>query len=207
MRYFVAFLLAGLLGCSTAYEISRDIEPPELVSYVPLPPFNGAPGSNAVKLKVLLCVKEDGTVEHARLLHSSGDPLWDSLAEQSILHWRYAPPVRNGEPIAVWVNQQIVVQFDDPILMALMQLSTPSKSVADSLYSLLEKGADFETLVRGFAGASPGQRGGFLGTVDVRTYAPRVRDALKELHEGEFTHPLRTGGNFVIYKRLKRVMS
>ncbi len=206
-KYVVAFLLAGLVGCSAPYENSHDIEPPELISYVPLPPFQVLPANRALRLKVLLCVREDGTVEHARLVHSSGDLLWDSLAERSIMQWRYAPPMLNGVPTAVWVNQRVVVQFDDPILMSLSQLSTPIKSQADSLYSLLEHGTDFEVLLRDFAGSPPHQHGGFLGTVDIRTFSPRVREALKPLHEGDFTHPLHIGDNYIIYKRLKRVVS
>ena len=207
IKYLIAFLLAGLLGCGPSSEISRDIEPPELISYVPLPPFHVVPGNRALRLRITMCVREDGTVEHARFVQSSGDPDWDSLAVRTITQWRYAPPLRNGVPTDVWVNQQIVVQFDEPILMSLLQLSSPNKSQADSLYALLQNGADFETLVKEFAGAFPNQRGGFLGTVDIRTCAPRIREALKELHEGDITRPLRSGDNYVIYKRLKKVVS
>jgi TonB family protein len=206
-RYVIAFLLVFLPGCGPSYEISHDIEPPELIGYVPLPSFHTLPGNRALKLKILVCVREDGTVEHARLVQSSGDASWDTLAEQSILQWRYAPPLRNGVPTAVWVNQQVVVQFDEPVMVSLVQLSTPSKSQADSLYALLLNGVEFERLVREFAGTSPGQRGGSLGTVDIRLFAPRVREALKELQEGEYTHPLRSGDGYVIYKRLRYVAS
>jgi TonB family protein len=206
MRYLVALLLVGLIGCSTPYEIARDIEPPELISYAPLPPFHPLPLNRVLKLRVLVCVREDGSVEHARLVTSSGDVSWDSLAEQSIMQWRYAPPLRNGVPTDVWVHQQIVVQFDDPILVPLSQLCAYNQSQADSLYSLLINGVDFETLVRQFAGGVL-ERGGFLGTVDIRTFAPRVREALKSLHEGEFTHPLRVGNKFVMFKRVKKMVS
>lgn len=205
MKYLAAFLLVGLIGCGTPYEIARDIEPPELITYAPLPPFHPLPSNHILKLKVVLCVKEDGTVEHARLASSSGDASWDSLAEQSIKQWRYAPPMRNGVPTAVWVHQQVVVQFDDPILMPLSHLSAFSQSQADSLYDLLTRGVDFETLVQHYAAASR-ERGGFLGTVDIRTYAPRIREALKDLHQGEFTRPLRLGDKFEIFKRVKKVV-
>ncbi len=120
--------------------------------------------------------------------------------------WRYAPPLRNGVPTDVWVHQQIVVQFDDPILMSLSHLSAYSQSQADSLYALLVRGTEFETLVQQFAATSH-ERGGFLGTVDIRTYAPRIREALKDLREGEFTRPLRMGDKYEIYKRVKKVVS
>ena len=208
----IAFLLGvshispSRIGCGTSYEVARDIEPPELLSYVPLPSFQSLPSSHMLKLKVVLCVKEDGSVEHARLVSSSGDLAWDSLAEESVNRWRYASPMRNGVPTAVWVHQQIVVQFDDPILMSLSHLSAFSQSQADSLYSLLMNGVEFETLVEQFAMASR-ERGGFLGSVDIRTYAPRIREALKDLREGQFTHPLRLGDKYEIYKRVKKVVS
>ena len=206
-KSLVAFLLVWFLGCSTPHEISHDISPPELTSYVPLPPFRILPDNRPLKLRIMMCVREDGSVEHVRFLQSSGDKDWDSLAERTIMQWRYAPPLRDGVPTDVWVNQQIVVQFDDPILMSLMQISSPSKGVADSLYSLLVQGASFENLALESAGALMAPRGGYLGTIDIRTCAPRVRDALKLLHEGGYTHPLRVGDSYVIYKRIKKAVS
>lgn len=206
MKYLVAFFLVGLIGCSTPYEVTHDIEPPELISYAPLPMVQSLPANRVLKLKVLICVKEDGTVEHARLVSSSGDASWDSLAERSIKQWRYAPPMRNGTPTDVWVHQTIVVQFDDPILMSLSSLSAYNQSQADSLYALLKRGTDFEALVQQFAAGSH-ERGGSLGMVDIRTYAPRVREALRDLREGEYTNPIRVGDKYVIYKRVKKVVS
>jgi len=206
MKYLAAFLLGGLLGCGTPYEVARDIEPPELLSYAPLPPFAPLSSNRVLKLKVLICVKEDGTVEHARLVSSSGDASWDTLAERSIRQWRYAPPRRNGAPTDVWIRQTIVVKFDEPIPMSLWHLSAYSQAQADSLYALLIRGMDFEILVQQFAGGL-NDRGGFLGTVDIRTYVPRVRESLRDLHEGEYTGPIRVGDKYVIYKRVKKVLS
>jgi TonB family protein len=207
MRNLAAFaLLLVLAGCGTPYQVSHDIEPPDLIAYAPLPPFSSVPPIGVLKLKLLICVREDGTVDQARLLNSSGDAEWDSLAEHSILLWRYAPPLRNGVPTDVWIHQQIVVQFEDPIFMSLSRLSASSRSQADSLYDLLVKGADFDTLVRDFAAAAMG-RNGYVGRVDIRTFVPRVVEALRKLHEGEFTRPLRDGDSFVIYKRLAKEVS
>jgi TonB family protein len=206
-KRLVALLLFWVLGCGTPYEISHDIAPPELINYVPLPPFRILPDNRPLKLRVMMCVREDGSVEQVRFVQASGDPSWDSLAAQRIKEWRYAPPLRNGVPTDVWVSQQIVVQFGDPILMSLLYLSAPDKRAADSLYALLSGGRDFETLVREYAGSARDHLGGSLGAVDVRTLAPRVRDALKQIREGEFTQPLRSGDRYVIYKRLKKVVS
>jgi parvulin-like peptidyl-prolyl isomerase len=60
--------------------------------------------------------------------------------------------------------------------------------------------------VQQFAGGL-NDRGGFLGTVDIRTYVPRVRESLRYLHEGEYTGPIRVGDKYVIYKRVKKVVS
>jgi TonB family protein len=203
----IAFVLLSFLGCSASQELNRGIAPPELITYVPLPPIRIPLDNRPLKLKVMMYVRGDGSVEHVRFLQSSGDPSWDSLAVQKIMQWRYAPPLRNGVPTDVWVSQNIVVQFGEPILMSLLYISAPDKRQADSLYALLSKGSDFETLMKDFARHPPNQSGGSLGTVDIRNFAPRVRDTLKGLKEGEFTPPLRSGDRYVIYKRLKMVVS
>lgn len=202
-RFLVSLLLAGLLGCSAPYEIDRGIEPPVLLSYAPLPPYPTPSLYRPLKLKVMICVTKDGTVGHARLLTSSGNAHWDSLAEQSIKQWQYAPPRRNGEPADVWVQQRVTVQFDGPTFMSLAELAVTSPSLADSLYSLLQRGEVFEDLARRYSESPSRDDGGGLGSVNIQMYPSRIWESLRRLNVGGITRPLHSGSKLVIFKRLK----
>jgi TonB family protein len=203
MKYVIAFLLMMLVGCTASRQTDVPFEQPELISTAPLPPLASVSSAGGLNLRVLLHVMEDGTVADAKLLESSEDPGWDSLALQSMKQWRYTPPRRNGTPFNIWVRQLVVVQLQEPIVMTLGELVCSNRQKADSLYSLIENGADFDGLVKQTPGASSNEGGGSRGAVDIAVYPRHVRDQLKKLREDQVTRPLRVGLNYVIYKRFK----
>jgi TonB family protein len=186
-------LVLMLAGCSATQQAETPSPTLELVSMTPLPPLKSIPLLGGVKMNLLLHVRQDGTVEYAKLLDPTGDEEWDSLAIQSIRQWHFAPPHREGTPSDVWVRQLVVVQIQKPIIMTLAELAVPTRQEADSLYALLEKGAPPESIFK----QSP-------KTVDIAIYPARVRDALKKLRENELTQPVRVGDTYRIYKRLPR---
>jgi len=159
----------------------------------PLPPISLRSFATGMKLIVLMHILRDGTVENMRMLGSSGDGEWDSLALQAMKQWRYAPLLREGLPIDVWIRQPIVVQVQEPIVMTVGDLASASLREADSLYMLLEKGTDLDSLFRPT-----------IGTFDIMKYTPSVRDQMKRLSRGEYTRPLRVGNKYVIYKRFRK---
>jgi len=203
MKYMIAFLLIMLIGCTASRQTDVPIEQPELISTAPLPPLASVSSAGGLNLRVLLHVMEDGTVADAKLLESSEDSGWDSLALQSMKQWRYTAPRRNGAPSNIWVRQLVVVQVQEPIVMTLGELVSSNRQKADSLYSLIENGADFDALVKQITGVSSSEEGGFRGAVDIAMYPRHVRDQLKKLREDQVTRPLRVGLNYVIYKRFK----
>jgi TonB family protein len=204
MRRSILLLFVLFAGCIASKHVDLSTEPPELVSLAPLPARPSYALERGLKLEVLMHIMSDGTVEYAELHGSSGDVGWDSLAVQAIKKWRFIAAKRNGVPIDLWIRQQITVQFEEPLRMVLAELACTSQRQADSIYSLIQAGADFDTLARQLSESSSGGRGGVIGTVDITMYPPHVRDELKRLDGGATTRPLRVGGNYMIYKRLKR---
>jgi TonB family protein len=199
MKYTIAVLLVVLLvfaGCAVTQQIEVPAEQVELISATPLPPLKSISYAGGVKLSLLLHVVQDGTIESAKMLGSSGDDQWDSLALRSIKQWRFSAPRRDSVPTDVWVRQPVIVQVQEPIVMTVGELISADLHEADSLYALLEKGHALDTLFKHTPGA-----------VDIFIYPQRVRDQLKKLREGEITRPLRVGDKYVIYKRLPKNVS
>lgn len=196
MKYIIPAISITLLllaGCGVTQEVATPTERVELVSMTPLPPITLGSYQTGMRLNVLIHILPDGTVEDARMLRSSGDVAWDSLAVRSMRQWRYAPYRRDGVPVDVWFRQQVVLKIQEPIIRTIGELVTSSPYEADSLYALLEKGADLDSLFR-----RP------IGTFDIARYPKNVRDALSRLDPGEYTSPLRRGGEYVIYKRFEQ---
>ena len=203
MMRTVVFLTFLLSGCSAMQQTENPIKPPELVRSAQLPLIPSVVPGGGMRFNVEILVRTDGTVGDVKLLESSGDPDWDSLALHSIRKWLFIPARRDGTPVELWVRQPLLVQLRDPIIRTLAALASATEQEADSLYSLVEQGADFDSLLRQ-AILVPGERGRAPGSVDISVFAPRLRDKLLKLKEGEVSPPLRIGSRFVMYKRLKK---
>ncbi len=189
----VSVVLLMLAGCGGSQQIAVPTERLELISMTPLPPVTSISYAMGMKLNLLIHVLQDGTVESVRMLGSSGDGEWDSLALQTMKQWRYAPPRRDGVPTDMWFRELVVVQIQEPIVMTIGELVTASSLEADSLYSLLVKGTDLDPLFRQTT-----------GTFDIMKYPPTVREKLRKLGRGECAGPFQVGDKYVIYKRFRK---
>ncbi len=118
-------------------------------------------------------IREDGTVENVKMLGSSGDGEWDSLATLSMKQWRYSPYRRAGVPVDLWFRQVVVVQIQEPVVMTIGEIVSSSLHGADSLHALLEAGTDMDSVFRRA-----------LGTFDIVRYPQNVREALRRLDAG-----------------------
>jgi TonB family protein len=186
----VSVILLCLAGCGGTQEVAVPTERLELVSMTPLPPISLRSCGTGMRVIVLMHILQDGTVEDMKMLGSSGDSEWDSLALQAMRQWRYDPPRRNGVSVDVWIRQPLVIRIQEPIVMTIGELVSASLREADSLCSLLGKAVDLDPLFKQT-----------MSTVDIVTYPPNVKDHLKRLGRGENTGPLRVGDKYVIYKR------
>ncbi|HTR82294.1 MAG TPA: TonB family protein [Bacteroidota bacterium] len=150
-----------------------------------------------------LKVNEDGSVARADILDPSGDAVWDSLALSQIAKWKFAPALDDGKPIPMWITMRANVKFEQPILMDLAEIVCRNASIADSVYSLLNAGASFESLVSTFSISHSKDRGGNLGEIDLCRYSDDIRKTLKKLGTNEFSEPIALGDTYVIFRRLK----
>ncbi len=142
-------------------------------------------------MNLLLHVRKDGTVDYAKLMETTGDAEWDSLALKSVLQWRFAPPLRGGVPSDLWARQLFVVRIKEPVTRTLTERLFPDRRQADSVYALLERGTASETI---FTQPARG--------IDINVYAAATREALRRLQVNQYTSPVRVGEGFVIFKRV-----
>jgi TonB family protein len=194
-------LIFLFVGCGTSQQTESPSDQPELISMTSLPPV--APGfpTNGLKINVLFHANSDGSVTEVRMLGSSGDPAWDRSAVDSMRQWRFAPYQVSGSPSSRWIRNTIILQVQEPTILTLGELTAATPQEADSLYSLLRGGMDFDTLAKQVVAGTSTMVGKFLGVVDIARYPKHVRDELRKLALNEITPPLRIGAKYKIYKR------
>jgi TonB family protein len=157
--------------------------------------------AGGLKLNVMFRVHNDGNVAEVKLVTSSGDPDWDKAAIDSMKDWHFSAWVPDGLPAECWVRNTCVVQVQEPLVLTLGQLTAPTMEEADSLYSLLEGGMDFDLLAKETRPGTTEKYGTYIGSADVASYPHQVRVELRKLAVNGFTHPVRVGTSYVIYKR------
>ena len=204
MKRMISILLVLFAGCSTIPQADLATDQPELISSVPLPSYPASVPTQGLRMNTLMHIMKDGTVGNVRILGSSGDAEWDSMAAQSMKQWRYSTPRQSGTPVDLWMRQLVIVQIQQPIMRILGALVSSSKREADSLYALLEGGTKFETLAKHEGVESSAVNGKYLGSVDISSYPRPVREELRKLREDEVSRPVRIGEKYIIYKRFKQ---
>ncbi len=206
MKSLLVVLLAVLAGCTFFQQTQIPTDQPELISMAPLPPLRPMHPVTGLRLTVMMHVTEDGTVDQARMVGSSGDLDWDSLAVKSVKEWVFVPSIRNGVAIDYWIRQLLIVQVQDPIIMPLVELEVATLQEADSIHTLLVQGMDIDSIIEHpVAGWKVKEK--VLGPVNLSIFAPHIREAVKDLRDSEITPPLRRGGKYVIFKRLSSGIS
>lgn len=190
-------------GCSIFQPDETILIQPRLVEQADLPPINSQFINNNFEFYCEMVISCCGKVERAKLLTSSGDPVWDSLAQVSLMKWKYCPAVYEGHPIKLSVRRKIKVVFDNPKVYPLAEIQLQNYQIADSVYKALLNGADFSLLAFSCSISDTKLINGHLGNVNIKHYNDEIKNALAKLDEGEFTEPLAYGDRFVIYKRLQ----
>jgi hypothetical protein len=174
---------------------------PKLVEQADLPPLRQSVYTNNMEFYCEMVISCCGKVERAKLLTSSGDLEWDSLAQLSLLKWKYTPAVYEGHPIKLSVRRKIRVVFEDPKVYSLAEIHLQNYYQADSVYKVLVNGTDFSLLALKCSISDSKILNGNLGNVNIKHFSEDIRIALANLNEGEFTEPLVYGDHYVIYKR------
>jgi TonB family protein len=202
MKRFMFFLLLSLLtGCSLLQQTTENNFAPQLLIQSPLPVVTQAIARPNLKIEMDLFILKDGSVGKVKLVNGSGDKVWDSLAVETILKWKYSPAQVDHHSVNIWLHQIAIVEYMDPKYLVLAEIICPTVEEADSIYAALENGKNFDDLAA-FQSALPDhEKNGDLGNVDIRLYPEHIRSELSYLEKDQYTKPLKYGYKYVIFKR------
>jgi len=149
-------------------------------------------------------IMKDGTVGNVRILGSSGDAEWDSMAAQSMKQWAVfdSPSKRNpGRSLDASARDRAnpAAHHAHPRRTRLI-LQAGSRFVVCAA----RRRTKFETLAKHEGVESSAVNGKYLGSVDISSYPRPVREELRKLREDEVSRPVRIGEKYIIYKRFKQ---
>ena len=111
--FFISLFLI-ISGCSIFQSEEPILVLPKLVEQSDLPPMSQSFYKNNLEFMCEMVISCCGKVERAKLLTGSGDAIWDSLAQLSLLDWKYSPAIYNGHPIKLTIKRNVKVVFEDP---------------------------------------------------------------------------------------------
>jgi protein TonB len=82
----------------------------------PAPPYPGPARRRGHEGTVYLAVEvlAGGTTGRIRVERSSGHPILDDAALQAVREWRFEPAMKNGIPVASWVEVPIRFVLGSP---------------------------------------------------------------------------------------------
>jgi TonB family protein len=203
MKKLIFILLLLLIsGCSIFKPDEPVVIQPKLIKQYPLPALTQNIYKDNFEFFCEMMIDANGDVERVKLLSTSGDEIWDTLAVQSLLKWKYQPAIYDGSPIKMLVRTKITVVFTGALILSLAEIELDNYQLADSVYKELQRGKDFSELVSKFSISSSKNNKGMLGEVNIKLYAKNISNALSQLKPGEYTQPLNYGEHFIIFKRL-----
>lgn len=199
--FICLFFIAS--GCTVFQPDTKNIIQPILLKQSELPPVPESLIRDSFEFYCEMLIDKKGDVETANILTGTGDAVWDSLAELSLLQWKYSPAIYGGHSIKLMVRRNVRVVFAEPKVLSLAEIQLDNLEQADSVYSALLSGADFTSFVFKYSTSSSRNRNGLLGDVNIKHFSKNISAALNQLTEGEFTKPLKYGEHYIIFKRLK----
>lgn len=202
MKKIITLICVVVLTSCSIYRTETDtITEPRLLKQSSLPAVPASLYNQKFEFFCELVIDENGNVQRAKMLRSSGDKLWDSLATISLLDWKFTPALLNGTPIKKVIHNKISVMIVEPIIISLSEILCENREAADSLYSVLLNGRNFAELAKKYSISTSKEIGGYLGPVDIQFYTKEIRQILNHIKENEFTKPLSYGNYYIIFKR------
>ncbi len=202
MKIIITLILAALLaGCTTFTPNDKNITPPQLLESYKFPAIPATIESPVLGLNTEMLINDKGSVVRAKILNTTGDETWDSLAIESMMKWKYYPAYFKGRPIKSLVRQHVKIRFENPVYMMLGEILCNTVAEADSVYKILENGEDFDKAVLKYSISRTRTSGGILGNVDIYIYPENIQKALASLSKNKYTHPIAYGNKFIIFKR------
>lgn len=203
MKKIFFVCLFYITGCAVFQPEETVLIQPKLLKQSELPPLRQSTFSNYFEFYCEMQINIHGDVERAKLLTSSGDAVWDSLAELTLLKWKYSPAIYDGHPIKLLISRKIRVVFAEPLIFSIAEIQLDDRETADSVYKALLNGADFSLLVQNYSTSESRAKNGFIGNINVKHFSEEISFALSQLNEDEFTKPINYGEHFIIFKRMR----
>jgi parvulin-like peptidyl-prolyl isomerase len=203
MKKIFFVCLFSITGCAVFQPEETVLIQPKLLKQSELPPLRQSTFSNYFEFYCEMQINIHGDVERAKLLTSSSDAVWDSLAELSLLKWKYSPAIYDGHPIKLLISRKIRVVFAEPVIFSIAEIQLDDRETADSVYKALLNGADFSLLVQNYSTSESRAKNGFIGNINVKHFSEEISFALSQLNEDEFTKPINYGEHFIIFKRMR----
>lgn len=174
---------------------------PELIDKPQLPPAPPNIQSSDFYIRSSLAIGTNGSVSWASLLNPITDRRWDSAAVTTMRRWVYSPAVYKGKRIPLRIIQVARVEYMRPVMLKVSQMVFVRISRADSVYRLLERGANFDSLASTLSPPISSLKMGRLGRIDVLRFPEEIRTELESLATNDFTSPLPLGSFFAIFRR------
>ena len=201
-RIIFICLFLFISGCKVFQPEESNFIPPSLIKQSELHPLQLLNFIDSYEFTCEMRLNSLGDVVNAKILTTSGDAVWDSLARLSLLNWKYTPAIYEGRPVELTIKRKVRMVVEKPQFYSLAEIEVQNYNKADSVYKALLAGADFIQLCIHCSCSKSKERNGMLGRVNINYFNNEIKIQIAALKEGEFTKPIPYGGHYVIYKRL-----
>ena len=95
-------------------ETEVDQQPQALVRTVPPVPPDVAGRAPTLRVRLLLLIGQNGKVESARVVESSGNPRFDEIVSHTVVNeWLFSPAIRRGKKVRVMAQQAFRLTFSN----------------------------------------------------------------------------------------------
>jgi TonB family protein len=197
-------LLAAFVGCAGSRDIRSEYDSlPKLREYTP-PAFPEEFRQPQANLEVLLDVRIDaeGNVLGVQMAESSGETEIDLSAVSAVRKWKYYPATKDGKPLPAVVRQKVIFSTRPLTTVTYYEIVVSRKELADSLWKVLDTGADFAEIAKKFSEGESAAQGGLRENVRYESLSATMKAEIDKLVPGQISQPFQGDNNkYIIIKR------
>jgi TonB family protein len=197
-------VLAAFVGCAGSRDLRSEYDTlPKLREYV-APVFPEELRQPQMNLEVLLDVRIDaeGNVLGVQMEKSSGETEIDLSAVSAVRKWKYYPATKDGKPLPAVVRQKVVFSVRPLTTVTFYEIVVSKKELADSLWKVLDAGADFAEIAKEFSEGESATRGGLRENVRYESLSATMKAEIDKLVPGQLSQPFQgEDGKYIIIKR------
>ena len=202
-----ALVLVLLSGCKGSEELTSQYDTlPKLREHTPPAyPEKFLLAQEDAAVLVRMRINDAGNVVSASVVKSSGSTELDQAALNAVKTWKYYPATKDGKPVPIVVEQKVELSSKPFESVTFSEIVVGSRDLADSLWNLLDAGADFSQIAKKFSEVKSAISGGLRETVRYDVLQDAVRIVLDRIGPGQLSLPFeRADGRYMIIKRKRR---